>query len=122
MVLIVDDELELVGLIERVLKRSGHEVSHASSGAEAVQCIGQQDYDLIMLDVKMPGVSGQDVYKIIREDRPHLAQRVIFTTGDAVSTQTSQWLKNTGCKVLEKPFDIRRLVSLVEWVLKQRPA
>jgi len=118
-VLVVDDEKDLVSLMERVLRRSGHEVVYASSGQEAVQRISEQDYDLIVLDVKMPGLSGQDVYQVIRKNRPYLAQRIIFTTGDTLSLPTNQWLRATGCTILEKPFNLNQLMSAVNHVLQR---
>jgi len=71
----------------------------------------------VLLDVRMPGLSGQDVYRVIEQDYPGLAHRVILTTGDLVSSPTSDWLQATGCPVLEKPFDVAQLRAAVASVL-----
>lgn len=112
-VLLVDDEVELVDLVTRVLAEDGHVVEHAPGGREALQRLADDDYDLVLLDMRMPGLSGQDVYRVIEQDYPGLAHRVILTTGDVVSSPTSDWLQSTGCPILEKPFDMAQLRATV---------
>jgi signal transduction histidine kinase/ActR/RegA family two-component response regulator len=112
-VLLVDDETELVDLVTRVLAEDGHVVEHAPEGREALRRLANSDYDLVLLDMRMPGLSGQDVYRVIEQDYPGLAHRVILTTGDVVSSPTSDWLQATGCPVLEKPFDVAQLRTAV---------
>ena len=117
-VLLVDDEEDLVDLVTRVLAEDGHLVEHAAGGREALQRLASADYDLVLLDLRMPGLSGREVYRVIEEDYPGLAQRVILTTGDTVCSPTSAWLEATGCVVLEKPFDVAQLRAAVASVLE----
>ncbi len=117
-VLLVDDETELVDLVTRVLAEGGHIVEHAPGGREALQRLADEDYDLVLLDMRMPGLSGQDVYRVIEQDYPGLAHRVILTTGDVVCSPTSAWLQATGCPVLEKPFDVAQLRAAVASALE----
>jgi len=112
-VLFVDDEVELLELAERVLRKASLHVTRALSGEEALQQLAQRSYDLVVLDVRMPGLSGRDVYRTIREHYPHLANHVIFTTGDTASAPTLDWLEGTGCRVLLKPFSIEQLLDAV---------
>lgn len=116
-VLLVDDEVELVDMLTRVLAEDGHVVEHAPGGREALQRLAEGDYDLVLLDVRMPGLGGQEVYRVIRQDYPGLADRVILTTGDLVCSPISDWLPAAGCPVLEKPFDLAQLRAAVASVL-----
>jgi CheY-like chemotaxis protein len=118
--LVVDDEADLVDLMGRVLQSTGIDVMGALGGQDALQHLSQHAYDLVVLDIKMPGVSGTEVFATIRASYPRLIQRTILTTGDVVSVQTTQWLESTGCLVLEKPFDMDQFVNAVEVALQRR--
>ncbi len=78
-ILIVDDEPDTVGLIELTLTPAGYHVEHAYSGAEALSCIRSDKFDLILLDVMMPEVSGFDVVRELQKD-PIPLPPVIFLT------------------------------------------
>jgi signal transduction histidine kinase/CheY-like chemotaxis protein len=118
-VLVVDDEKDVLEVICRILRSIGYQVANARDGAEAMQRLAESVYDLLIMDVKMPGITGRELYQFIRERYPSLAERVIFTTGDTASTQTVRWLESTGCQVLEKPFDIAQLSEVVIRTLGQ---
>jgi len=120
-VLFVDDELDLAELVERVLGRAGYHVFYALSGAEALQRLAERHYDAVILDLKMPQMSGQDVYEIIQRDYPHLARRVVFTTGDTVSESARAWLEATGSLTLAKPFSIEQLAQMMDMVARRKP-
>ncbi|MCI0780625.1 MAG: response regulator, partial [Chloroflexi bacterium] len=66
-------------------------------------------YDCILLDLKMPGMSGQELYQLIQGISEPLASKVVFITGDTVSPETSSFLDSAGNPVLTKPFSIREL-------------
>jgi signal transduction histidine kinase/ActR/RegA family two-component response regulator len=117
-VLLVDDEVDLVDLVTRVLAEDGHVVEYAASGRAALQQLATHDYDLVLLDLRMPGLSGQDVYRVITQDFPGLAHRVILTTGDTVCSPMSAWLQTVDCPVLEKPFNVAQLRALVASTLE----
>jgi len=118
-VLLVDDEMDLVDLVTRVLADDGHVVEHALGGREALQRLANEEYDLVLLDMRMPGLSGQDVYRVIEQDYPGLVHRVILTTGDTVCSPISAWLEDAGCPVLEKPFDVAQLRAAVASALEK---
>ncbi|MHB0857637.1 MAG: sensor histidine kinase [Anaerolineae bacterium] len=117
-VLIVDDELELVELVERVLTDQGYTVAHALSGEDALRKLGERPFDLVLLDLRMPGFGGREVYRQIHVRFPKLPTRVIFTTGDVATAETSEWLAGTGCLVLEKPFDGHELLRKIQDALE----
>ncbi|MHB1295119.1 MAG: hybrid sensor histidine kinase/response regulator [Anaerolineae bacterium] len=113
-VLIVDDEPGVVDLMRRVLTDAGYHVEHAFNGDQALGKLAAESFDLVLLDLRMPGSGGQVVYRQILERSPHQAARVIFTTGDIASAATLEWLAETGCPVLEKPFNVLELSRRVK--------
>jgi len=119
MVLLVDDEPDLLELAERVLRKAGFQVTCAASGEEALQRLAQQSYDVIVADLKMPKPGGREIYQLIRERYPWLAQRVVFVTGELAPDTTHNWLTSTGLVILTKPFDIGRLVAIVRSTLER---
>ena len=108
-ILVVDDEPSIQGLLVEALARAGFEVDTAGNGASALAKIEKRRYDLIISDLKMPGVSGVDLYERIRETRPDLAARIVFTSGDTVSDGTEAFLRRTGNMTLLKPFSLEEL-------------
>lgn len=80
-ILIVDDEAAILFTMEAMLQRRGHSVTAAASGEEALQLIAQSSFDLLLLDLKMPGMSGLDVAYRAREIQPEVS--ILFLTGSS---------------------------------------
>jgi CheY-like chemotaxis protein len=83
-------------------------------GKAALSRLEERIYDLVILDVKMPGPDGRQIYALINERYPILRRRVIFSTGDTASIGTQRFLQARGLPCLVKPFDlaeVRRLVA-----------
>ena len=108
-ILAVDDERSVTMLLNRALVAQGHDVDVAHDGAEALRTIFLNEYDAILLDVRMPGLGGAEVYRSIEVLRPDLAGRVLFITGDTVSPDTRTFLEQTRVDVLHKPFSLEEL-------------
>ncbi|HEY7802303.1 MAG TPA: ATP-binding protein, partial [Dehalococcoidia bacterium] len=87
-ILVVDDEESIQKLLTGVLQMDGHEVHIATNGREALDRVSRESFDLIITDVKMPVMSGPDLYKRLRDQGSPLARRVIFITGDTVAPDT----------------------------------
>jgi len=79
--LLVDDEDQVAEALAVVLHREGLQVRRAASGEEALAILAHESFDAIFLDVRLPDISGQDVYARLAVERPELARRVIFVTG-----------------------------------------
>ena len=112
-ILVVDDEAEIRNILQEALSLEGYSVAVAGDGQEAWDKIGELSYDRVILDLKMPGMTGQQLYQLISRSNPDLAGKVIFITGDVLSTDTRSFIEATGNPSLRKPFsinDIRRLV------------
>ena len=77
-VLVVDDMIDTCRLLVRILSGMGHRVETATSGTEAIRCLEQRVPDLIVLDVMMPGMGGEEVLRRVREDERTAAVPVVM--------------------------------------------
>ncbi|NQW23968.1 MAG: GAF domain-containing protein [SAR202 cluster bacterium] len=118
-ILVVDDETVFTDPLCRILSRDGHVVEVAKDGEEAWQAIGQKRYECILMDVRMPGVGGKELYRRIREKDEELSKRVIFATGDTLNPETQEFLENTGNVWLGKPFTVEELEVRIQECLAQ---
>jgi CheY-like chemotaxis protein len=118
-ILVVDDEDTILDLLESVLESSGHRVETACNGREALEKIRRSDYDIIISDLKMPGMGGQKLYEHVSEIKPHLKRRVIFSTGDIVNPVTQELFRRTGNLHLAKPFRLEEVEEIIRQVLER---
>ncbi len=118
-ILVVDDEDTILDLLESVLESSGHRVETACNGREALEKIRNSDYDIIISDLKMPGMGGQKLYDCVSEIKPHLKRRVIFSTGDTVNPVTQELFRRTGNLHLAKPFRLEEVEEIIRRVLER---
>ena len=108
-ILVVDDEPHILHYMRATLESWGHSVEVASDGAYALERVIAGDFDLIICDLRMPHLSGRDMYlKLARQD-PRAAERIIFATGDTVRGDTLQFLHTLGRPYLHKPFTLAEL-------------
>jgi two-component system NtrC family sensor kinase len=116
-ILLVDDEASILDVVGRVLRRSGYQVDTAGNGLEGLSRLDKNSYDLILCDVHMPELSGQDFYQQVCNRDPQQGRRIIFTTGDTVSTTTRRFLRDSGVQYIGKPFDMPDLLEVVRKAL-----
>ena len=113
-ILVADDEAPIRAALTRFLEKSGHAVVAVESGSDALAAAREQTFDAILLDMRMPDLSGQHVFERWLSERPELARRVVFLTGDIVSTDLQQFLAGTGQPFLAKPFDLDAVLQLLQ--------
>lgn len=122
-ILVVDDEEAVGGLLSRLLRDLNHIPTYVNNGLDAINLINQERFDLVLSDVKMPGMSGFDLYDAIYETNAELASRIIFITGDTLTSSTQARIARLGNPNLAKPFSIDRLETAVSQMLaKRRPS
>ncbi len=112
-ILVVDDEAVVRDFVSQVLRAQGCDVDTAGSAAEAMEKIRSHDYQLMLLDIKIPGTSGIELYRKLKRLAPALARRTLFITGDVMGERTWEFLARTGAQYLVKPFDASSLVAAV---------
>ena len=74
---------------------------------------GDEEFDVVLLDLRMPDVSGQQVFERWRRDRRELSDRVVFITGDIVSADLQSFLLGTGRPYIAKPFEFKAIVDVL---------
>jgi len=112
-VLVVDDEEPILHYMRATLEAWGHTVAVARDGDEAYRQIAAQPFDLIVCDLRMPQIGGRDLYQRLLRERPEVAARVVFATGDTVRGDTLQFLESLGRPYLHKPFTLAELRHLL---------
>ena len=115
--LVVEDEKLLRQFISTVLLSEGYYVQECGSGEEAISTLGNGGFDLIISDMKMSGIGGQNLYMYIQKNHPNLVDRVLFITGDVLGRETQDFFKISGCTYLEKPFTASKLLVYVNELL-----
>lgn len=114
-ILIVDDEKPICDLIDMNLTASGYHCSAVQDGTEALRMIESEAFDLILLDIMLPGVDGYDIMEYIRP----LGIPVIFITAKHEVRDRVKGLRLGADDYLVKPFDVVELVARVEAVLRR---
>ncbi|HET9384301.1 MAG TPA: PAS domain S-box protein [Gemmatimonadales bacterium] len=104
-VLVVDDEASVRVSLQRYLAGKGHEVETTASGEDALTRLKASKYDAVIVDMRMPDLSGEQLFERLRSNDPSHAERVIFTTGDLVNEQMRRFLDGTGRPCVPKPFE-----------------
>jgi signal transduction histidine kinase len=113
-ILVVDDEKEIRELAHRFLKGKGHDVDEAATGREALKLVTANDYDGIVLDLRMPDLSGEGFFGWLRKNRPEMASKVTVISGDLANPQTVEILERIGQPYLLKPFKTAELLKHIE--------
>jgi len=115
-VLVVDDDPMIRSLLCAIFKRAGYETEIAKDGISALEKAAQSNFDLILSDLRMPGMWGNELYEKLKEIRPKLADRMIFATSESLSEELVQFFQSSGRPYLRKPFsndEVRRLAAEV---------
>jgi PAS domain S-box-containing protein len=118
-ILVVDDEPGIAEVMREVLTSIGHTVTLASNGNEAIEKINAGAFDLMLSDMRMPGMDGATLYQTLKKNNCPLAHRLIFVTGDTVSADTRAFLEETGNRWLSKPFAVQQVIDTVSEVLQK---
>ncbi len=115
--LVVDDEPEIGELLAEMLQKLGYLCEVKVSGEAAQAALMQRDYDIVLCDLRLPGLDGPTLYDWMAEQRPHLCARTAFITADTLNVSSHRFLGRAGRPVLEKPFVPAELRELLAQIL-----
>ena len=116
-VLLVDDEEDFLTASSQALHRRGLEIDIAPNGVTALEMVDKTQYDVVVLDVKMPDIDGIEVFRIIREKYPDLP--VILLTGHSSIDDAFQTSKDGIADYLPKPIDMDDMAARIHEVVKE---
>lgn len=110
-ILVIDDEEVIRSLFKETLKEQGHVVITAANGAEGIQQVRQQEFDLVFLDLKLPDMEGPEVFREIKKIKPSLLVTII--TGYPESEMMERAMKEGPMGVMSKPFGYSDIIGAV---------
>ncbi len=113
-VLVIDDECDVADVLAAMLRQQGDAVDIALSGGAALSQLRQASYDVVLSDLRMPGLDGEKLFQLLSAEQPTLASRLGFITGDAMGSNAQRFLARSGRPYLEKPIapaDLSKLVA-----------
>ena len=120
-ILVIDDEAMITLSLRKLLKKEGYEATIVSNGVEALEKIKSEDFDLLILDIRMPQMDGIETIRNARQIRsqsgkPQIPEIVVTGYADEGKYQDAVDLKVSG--FLYKPFDTKELLALIKTTLK----
>jgi DNA-binding response OmpR family regulator len=118
-IFVVEDDQDIADLIRRYLSRAGHDVEVLASGSAALARVREQAPDLLILDLMLPGMSGIDVCRAIREDVAIARLPIIMVTARAQESDRVLGLDSGADDYVTKPFSTRELVARVAALLRR---
>ncbi|HAU38315.1 MAG TPA: hypothetical protein DCX07_11460 [Phycisphaerales bacterium] len=108
-ILVVDDSTQITSLIREILRACGAEVVTVNSGQQAMVRVQVDEFDLLLLDVKMPETDGWRILMFVRDVQPELLPHTILLTGDRYHAETIHRAGQMAVPVIYKPFDVDEL-------------
>lgn len=119
-VLVVDDEPTVRSLARAILSQNGHVVEECDNAMQVLEKLKVETFDILLMDLRMPGMNGMELYGEISTRWPIMAHRVLFITGDTSDLNTQQFLASHSLPFISKPFDRKTLESTVNRLLLKK--
>src|SRR6202008_4837746 len=119
--LIVDDEESIREIVQDGLSARGMNVECAASSEEALALLAGNTYDMVLCDFNLPGLSGEQLFEKLRAQTGGSLPRFVFMTGDLLERSTIASFAESGAHVLQKPFQISALATLLSELLQKQP-
>lgn len=117
-ILVVEDEEVVSNICRAVLENEGFDVDTVADCRIAQKMINGNHYDLCLLDILIPEMSGRQLYQWLLETHPQLAEKVVFCTGLAIEGNIKKFLEKSGRPLLPKPFSLDELTSIIQKALR----
>ena len=119
-VLVIDDEQVLREVVVKILEQKGYTTQQAGDGEAALVKLQEGSFDCILLDLRMPGMGGQELFQRITTGDPETAAKVVFVTGDLTNEGTREFLEPLNNRVLSKPVSIQEFEDAIGLVISAR--
>lgn len=116
-ILVIEDEPTVGLLCKRVLTAGGFDVDVVTNGLDAKKVTGEREYSLCISDVRLPGMTGIELYEHWKATENPIAGRLVFITGDTMNNYIRDFLAQTDCPSVMKPFEPDELVAVVRQAL-----
>jgi DNA-binding response OmpR family regulator len=117
-ILVVDDDASLRSALESVLTPMGYRVVMATDGDSAYSRLATDPADAVLMDLRLPGMSGFALYLAVIHRWPQLEGRIAFMTGDADAPDVRVWAERGGHTTFRKPFSIPQITAWLALVLQ----
>jgi two-component system response regulator HydG len=118
-ILVVEDDPSFANALAALLGRDGHTVETTDTGRGALQQVHERHYDLILCDLRLPELDGQDLYHLLKTEAPDMHQRVIFLTGDMLNPVSIEFLEQHNLLWLPKPCSAAQVRDTMQHALRQ---
>ncbi len=113
-ILVIDDEDTVLQLFDETLTREGNRVEIARDGQSALEKISNKGYfDIIICDIKMPAMNGSELFQLLKEQKPELAENFIFMSGAINKFENLNFFNHEVNPFLEKPFSINEALKAI---------
>jgi CheY-like chemotaxis protein len=112
-ILVVDDEFELAQTLADLLAKYGHSFDFAINGKIALEKLHAKNFDFILSDLRMPEMDGPTMYKHICAELPYYRQRIVFITGDTLTTFVHDFLHDNPVRFIEKPYTLADVTKAI---------
>jgi len=119
-ILVVDDESPIRQFLSRMLTEEGHDVETIDNASDALEKLKSNRYGVVLLDIKMPGMSGIELYEHIQHMDHSLTDRVLFIIGDVIGVGIKNFLDKTKASYVTKPFDNKKLMKEINRILVEK--
>ena len=119
-ILVVDDDELTIKLLRKVLEAWNARVEVAQSGKEALTKLAAEDFDMLVCDIRMPEMTGQELFQHVQDNAYLPPQRILFLTGEK-SSAVKQFLDDRGCYYLYKPLQFLDFSEQVQALLAGEP-
>ena len=121
-ILLIEDDTYIANYIQFRLKKLGYDVDHQDNGIDGLDAIREEQPDLVILDMMMPGLYGREVAEIVKEDKIFDPGRIIVLSGKEVTDEVKALFDIGIHDYLQKPFNIDNLIVRIERVLSNLSA
>lgn len=116
LILVVDDQFDDRETLKTILEDMGYRVATAADGIEAIKMVAEKHYDIIFLDIKLPGMDGIETFERVKKIDPRAA--VIMMTGYTAEDLIESAISGGAYTCIHKPFDMKKVLSIVESIAR----